>query len=75
MIGPSGSIRPSEVQSWIKRLSDDLAPATIGVVHRIVASVFNAAVRDRKIPSSPCRGSRLPKVAREHWDHRRRDRD
>jgi integrase len=62
---PLASIRLSEVQTWVKRLSDEgLASATVGVAHRIVASVFNAAVRDRKIAASPCAGSRLPKVTR-----------
>ena len=62
-----GTIRPGEVQSWIKKLSTGsedqrgLAPATVAVVHGLVAAVFKAAVRDRKLPSSPCEGRKLPK--------------
>jgi integrase len=59
-----GSVLPSDVQSLVKRLSADLAPATVGVVHRILAAVFKAAVRDRRIVASPCEGTRLPKVHR-----------
>ena len=61
------SLRPSEIQAWVKRLTDGteqqkpLAPATIAVVHGILAAVLKAAVRDRKLVSSPCKGIKLPK--------------
>jgi len=64
---PLAGIRPSEVQAWVKRLTTDsadrrrLAPATVGVVHGIVAAIFKAAVRDRKLAGSPCEGIKLPK--------------
>lgn len=62
-----GSIRPGQVQAWVKKLSterDDgraLAPATVGVVHGLVGAIFKSAVRDRKLPASPCDGIKLPK--------------
>jgi hypothetical protein len=43
------SVLPNDIQALVKRLSVDLAPATVGVVHRILAGVFKAAVRDRRI--------------------------
>jgi integrase len=58
---PIGSIRPSEVQAWVRGLEQDLAPSTIGVVYSFVAAIFRAAVRDRLIASSPCIEIRLPK--------------
>lgn len=64
---PIASIRPGEVQAWVKRLSSDgegrkaLAPATVGVVHGIVAAIFKAAARDRRVAGSPCEGVKLPK--------------
>ncbi len=64
---PLSGIRPSEVQTWVKRLStgtDDnkaLSPATVGVVHGLVAAVFKAAARDRTVTASPCEGTKLPK--------------
>ena len=60
-----GSVLPSDVQSLVKQLSLDLAPATVGVVHRILAGIFKAAVRDRRIVASPCEGTKLPKVHRQ----------
>lgn len=61
---PLAAVRPSEVQALVKTLSGVLAPATVGVVHRILAGVLKAAVRDRLIASSPCEGTRLPKLVR-----------
>jgi len=63
------SIMPSEIEAWTKRLTvgdvtrkvKPLAPTTVGVVHAILYSVFAAAVKDRKIRSNPCEGTKLPK--------------
>ncbi len=57
------AIRPSEVQAWVKRLSETLAPSTVGTAHGIVAGIFRAAVRDRCVSASPCDGTRLPREA------------
>lgn len=57
------SILPSDVQAWIKGL--ELAPATVGVVHGIVSTVMKSAIRDRRIASNPCNGTKLPKVQRQ----------
>jgi integrase len=56
-----GSIRPSEIQAWVRRLEQDLAPSTIRVVYSFVAGIFRAAVRDRLLMSSPCVDVRPPK--------------
>jgi integrase len=61
---PMSSIRTSNIQALAKRLSDQLAPSTAGVVHRIVSSVFRAAVRDRVIAYSPCDGVKPSKVTK-----------
>jgi integrase len=58
---PLGSVRPSEVQGWVRGLEQHLAPATIQVVYSFVAGIFRAAVRDRLIAVSPCVDVRLPK--------------
>lgn len=55
-----GSIRPSEIQAWVRGLERDLAPSTIGVVYSFLAGIFRAAVRDRLIVASPCVDIRLP---------------
>lgn len=67
---PLGSILTTTVQGWVKGLTIDtedrraLAPATIGVVYTVVASVFRAAVRDRKLAVTPCDGIALPEVTK-----------
>ncbi len=57
------SVRPSEVQAWVRDRSDVLAPATVEVVYRYLAAIFAAAVRDRLIARSPCVGIKLPRPA------------
>ena len=59
-------VLPSEVQAWVKALSVRLQPATVGVVHSLVSSVFSAAVRDRRVVANPCVGTRLPKRVVQH---------
>ncbi|HEX2698851.1 MAG TPA: hypothetical protein VHM89_01435 [Acidimicrobiales bacterium] len=46
---PLGSVRPSEVQFWVKERAEVLPPATVQVVYRYVAAVFAAAVAYRLI--------------------------
>lgn len=58
---PLGSIRPSEVQAWVRRLEQELAPSTIGVVYSFVVGIFRSAVRDRLLAVSPCVDIRLPR--------------
>jgi integrase len=58
---PIGSIRTSEVQSWVKGLSHQLSPGTVEVVFRYFASVCRSAVRDRFIAFNPSEGIKLPK--------------
>jgi integrase len=57
------SIMPSDIQAWVKGL--ELAPATVGVIHGIVSTVLKSAIRDRRIVSNPCEGSKLPKIERK----------
>ena len=53
---PLSAIKPSDVQTWVKRLSERLAPRSVILVHGVAAGVFKAAVRDRLIASNPCDG-------------------
>jgi integrase len=53
------SVRPSEVQAWVRGLEGHLAPSTIEVVYSFLAGVFRA-VRDRLIVATPCVDVRLP---------------
>lgn len=61
---PLVSIRPSEVQAWVRGLTDELAPATVELIYRYLASVLRAAVADRLIVRTPCEGVKLPKQNR-----------
>lgn len=65
---PLGAVRASEVQAFVKGLSARLAPSTVAVVYSRVSAIFAAAVRDRRIPSSPCVGITLPRRARVKVD-------
>lgn len=58
------SVRPSEIQGWVKGMSRTLKPSTIGTIHGILAGVFKAAVRDRLIAGNPLEGTRLPRAHR-----------
>ena len=44
-------------QAWVKKL----APGSVGLVYRWVATTFKAAVGDRLIAASPCIRIALPK--------------
>jgi len=67
-------VRHSDVQSWVARLSTGepgrSRPKSAALVHRcygVLASILDAAVKDRRIPSNPARGVGLPrKVSKEH---------
>jgi integrase len=59
---PIGSIRPSEVQSWVREVADHLAPNTVASVVRTASAVFRAAIADRLIAVSPCAGVKLPEI-------------
>lgn len=61
---PLGAIRRSEIQAWVKGRTEVLAPGTVEVGYRWVATIFKAAVGDRLIATSPCAGIKLP--ARPH---------
>jgi integrase len=59
---PIGSIRPSEIQAWVKDRASVLAPATVTVVYRYLSAIFRMAVRDGLIIKTPCVEVRLPKI-------------
>ncbi len=56
-----GAIRRSDIQAWVKELTGGLAPRTVELNYRWVATIFKAAVGDRLIASSPCVRIGLPK--------------
>lgn len=60
---PVASLRRSDVQGLMKRLSSELAPNSIKAVYNVLSRVTGSAVLDRVIASSPCHRIQLPAVA------------
>lgn len=58
------SIRPSEVQAWVRGRAEVLAPATVETVFRIFSAILSDAVRDRLIVHNPAKNIRLPTKAK-----------
>jgi integrase len=65
---PLASIRPSEVQAWVRGRADILAPATVEVVYRIFSAILSDAVGDRLLARNPAKGVRLPRQAKKPID-------
>jgi integrase len=61
---PMASIRPSELQAWVKGLSEDLAPATVEATYRLVVSIYRAAIVDKIVAVSPAQAIKLPRIDR-----------
>lgn len=51
---PIGAIRRSEIPAWVKTVSAPLAPGSVEIVYRSVATIFKAAAGDQLIAASPC---------------------
>ena len=60
---PLAAIRPSQIQAWVRELSQTLAPRTVHELVRLLSSILKAAVEDERIVKNPCRSSsiRVPK--------------
>lgn len=55
------SIRPTEVQGFVKKLeAKTLSPGTVRGIYHVTTQLFAAAVDDRLIPRTPCTRVRLP---------------
>jgi integrase len=59
------AVRPSHVQAWVTDRCRVLSPSTLRAVAGLLRSVFNAAVLDRLIASSPAVRLSLPRSKRE----------
>lgn len=62
---PLRSVRTSDVQAWVGRMTaSGLAPSTVVSYFRCLAAIMLAARRDRLIHETPCEGVRLPRARR-----------
>src|SRR5438105_11189506 len=58
--GRSAGSGTPDVQAWVRRLSERLAPATVDRSYRWLAAIFRLAVNDDLIRRSPCFAIKLP---------------
>lgn len=60
---PLAQIRTSHIRGWIKDRAQVLAPSTLHMIYAsTLVPLFNTAIVDRRIASSPCTGVRLPEI-------------
>lgn len=60
---PLAAVRSSHIRGWVKDRMVALAPSTLAVVYSgILVPLFNSAVADKRIGTSPCVGIRLPEI-------------
>lgn len=62
---PVASVRPSEVQAWVRALGAELGPQTVRTVYSVLRSLMRAAALDRVIAASPCVRVSLPSAPRK----------
>ena len=62
---PVQTIRPSDLQKWLNRLTVDHSPATVRKAWQIASGVLRLAVGDRLISQSPAREVELPADERD----------
>lgn len=62
---PMNSLKPSDVQGLVKRLSLELAPGSVRNIYDVYARLCAAAVDDKVIATSPCRRITLPREDEE----------
>ncbi|MDP9021424.1 MAG: N-terminal phage integrase SAM-like domain-containing protein [Actinomycetota bacterium] len=53
------SLKRSDIQGWVSKLSEQLAPASVNGCYSRVRTIFRAAVDDRLIAETPCRNIAL----------------
>ncbi|MGO4689459.1 tyrosine-type recombinase/integrase [Glaciibacter sp. 2TAF33] len=56
-----GSIRHTEVQTWISNLAAESSPTTVARVHGVLAAILDGAVKDKRITTNPARELKLPR--------------
>jgi integrase len=61
---PLSGIRKEHIQSWVAKLAERYAPASIRQSYALLGSIFAEAVDARLIAENPCRKVKLPKLKR-----------
>ena len=58
---PLETVDTGDIEWLVRAWAMSSSPATVETRFRILAAIFGSAVRDRRIPRSPCDGVRLPR--------------
>ncbi|PLS24263.1 tyrosine-type recombinase/integrase [Bifidobacterium imperatoris] len=53
-------IRRSDVQQWVSEISESVGAKQVGYALGVLRQICESAVYDRRIPSNPCKGVRVP---------------
>lgn len=72
-----GSVRHTEVATWVAELSKEKSPTTVKRCHGVLAAILDGAVRDRRIMSNPAREVKTPRKTakpRAYLTHRQVER-
>ncbi|MDQ1572312.1 MAG: hypothetical protein QOF79_2986, partial [Actinomycetota bacterium] len=59
---PLVAVSHRDVQAWVTKLSETLAPSSVRKIHVVFSGLMKYAAHDRRIPRDPCDGIRLPRV-------------
>lgn len=66
---PIGKVRASTIEAWLVALAEvGLAPKTIRNYAQPLSQIFDRAVRDGRIPTTPFVGVTLPRVQRQEME-------
>lgn len=55
----------SDVQAWVAELAAQRGASVVQTAHAVLARILEDAVRDRRLPSNPARGVKLPRKVRK----------
>jgi hypothetical protein len=65
---PQSSVRPTDVQAWVKGMAGQLAPSTVGTVHGVVSGIFRAAMRIGWLPRTHATAPGSQRPPRRAWN-------
>jgi integrase len=64
---PLAAIRPRDIAAYIAEMSENYAPATVGVDVSILHALFVSAQREELVETNPATRAERPKVQRKRW--------
>ena len=62
---PAAKVAYTDVQAWISELGTKSGAKLVRSVHSVLLGILEDAVRDRRIPSNPARGVKLPTIVKQ----------